>query len=1033
MNLSRHNLSKLFPFYLKMDTMFLISDCGPSMQKMLGDLTGLSFGDQFQVVRPSLWFSKSELPFKDLLNELIIIESTHYPVKTTFRGQIIHLEETDEYLLLGTPWFKDLSELSIYNLTFSDFAINDTLPDLFNILQSKEIAQTDMTQFAEELIEERNKLLEKNREIEMLAQFPEQNPQPIIRINSEGELLYVNTAAKSLIKKYPFQNVEHRKAFYEEHSSSNLNVKVADLFFEKTVYKVTCVSFTKEKYINVYFSEITDLIQYQENIETVNAQFTTLINSMQSALLVEDLHRKIIMVNDRFCDFFGVPVPKEQLKGLDCGIAGEQSKLLFDDEEAFLKGVQVAISGKENIFGERLKLKDGRIFERDYIPLIKDGEIQGHIWKYDDITEVIRSKESLQRVEDKYKKIIEELHFGLIEVDLEQRITKVFPAFCRMTGYSEDELLGQLASEILGLPEEIDQIELQNEDRKKGESGVYETRIKTKQGEIKTVIISGSPIFSPTGEILGSIGIHIDISDRKKLENELREAQERAYAHVKAKDLFVAKMSHEIRTPMNVIIGLSDVLNDMNLGEEQRHILSSIRLSASNLLGIVNDILDFSSLENDHYKILESEFAPSLLLNELHTIFKNEANKKGLNFTIHVDQSVEESLIGDRQKLNQVLINLLGNALKFTFEGSVGVSLSLLEDTPESQRLRFAVKDTGLGISKEMQEAIFSDFIQEEVTTGVNFGGSGLGLAISSMIISKMGGAIRLESEKGEGSMFYFDLELKKSKNIHVNRQIETDVELDPNWKILIAEDNPQNQLLITTLLKKHGLPIQIVNNGQEAIEMLGVFKYDLVLMDIQMPVLNGLDALIEIRNNGNTIPVIALTANASDKDREKYMEVGFNSVVIKPFRKNELFSEICRLLGKEHFIPSQSKSSTSEKVEIEKVSFSLDELHVLVGDDKGFMRELISTFLDNTPRLVNQITNGTLSGDDEPVKFALHQIKPSLRLFMANDLLQMVVEMEQLTDQNGDKEGLKQLAMELDRKTNRLIQELRIFEATMQ
>jgi CheY-like chemotaxis protein len=201
--------------------------------------------------------------------------------------------------------------------------------------------------------------------------------------------------------------------------------------------------------------------------------------------------------------------------------------------------------------------------------------------------------------------------------------------------------------------------------------------------------------------------------------------------------------------------------------------------------------------------------------------------------------------------------------------------------------------------------------------------------------------------------------------------------------------------------------------------------------MDIQMPVMNGLDALIEIRNAGNTIPVIALTANASEKDREKYMEVGFDSVVIKPFRKNELFGEICRLMGKEIVSPADNQFDEIEA--INQVLFSFDDLHALVGDDKAFMMDLISTFNENTPRLVGQIKDGVFSGEAEPVKFALHQIKPSLRLFMANELLQMVVEMEELTQQFENVERLKELALELDKKTHLLIQELRIFEATMQ
>jgi PAS domain S-box-containing protein len=746
---------------------------------------------------------------------------------------------------------------------------------------------------------------------------------------------------------------------------------------------------------------------------------------MRSGLLVEDLNRKIIMVNDQFCEFFGIPVPKEQMVGFDCEAAGQQSKLIFQDEEGFLKGVHEAISGKKVVFGEQLQLKDGRVLERDYIPLINDNEILGHIWKYVDITEDLNTKESLRRVEDKYKKIIEELQFGLLEVDLEQRITRAFPAFCSMTGYTEEELIGQFAHRILSFEEEIKKLEDLNDERKQGVSGVYETQIKTKSGEIKTVIISGSPIFSASGEIVGSIGVHIDITDRKKLENELRIAQEKAYTYVRAKDMFVAKISHEIRTPMNVIIGLAELLSETALDEEQSNILSSVRLSASNLLGLINDILDFSTLENKHYKIRESSFDVKELLEELHEVFAQEVRKKGLEMSIDFDSEISSSLVGDKKKLNQVLVNLLGNAIKFTEKGFIRMSLKLIRDTEQFQCLRFEVLDSGIGVSQEAQDDIFDDFKQESDAIAIRYGGSGLGLAISQMIISEMGGEIKVISEKGKGARFYFDLELKKGLDDVSKNSEQVDFVLNKNWRILVAEDNVQNQFLIKKILEKTGVSFTLVENGLEVLDALGKEGFDLILMDIQMPKMNGLEALIEMRQKKLMIPVIALTANASLSDREKYMDSGFNGVVVKPYTKMELFSSIHTVMQSDlpplFSAPAASGiKQTSESTPLKL--YALSELELLIGDDREVLLELMQAFVDNIPKLIDQIISGIATADGEKVKFALHQIKPSLKIFKADDLHNTILDLDECMKSGSDFSEMARSVSILREKCSQLI-----------
>lgn len=1021
---SENELRKVFPFYVLMDSNLNIVQVGESMHKMTGEIYGSRFDEVFRLVRPVMSLQKEKFSIEEVLDKLVIVETSQFPVKSLFRGQFLSFEEENLIIYLCNPWFSDLSQFGVFNLSLSDFALNDTLPDLLNVLKSRDLAQEDLIRHSEELLSERNKLLDKNREIEILAKFQEQNPQPVMRISSNGDLLYFNHAAEEIIKDDLFAAKENRKSFFDRFKTpSELELNLGSLH-----YSVNIVPFAEDGYINLYLKDITQNKIYQDQLEIVNNQFSTLINSMRSALLVEDLDRKIIMLNDQFCEFFGLPFPKEQMIGVDCELAGEQSKLLFKDEEGFLDGVQVAIRGKKVISGEQLTLKDGRIFERDYIPLIQDGEIRGHIWKYDDVTEVIRSKESLKRVEEKYKKIMEELQFGLLEVDLDQRITKAFPAFCAMTGYTEEELIGQLAYEKLSFPDESEKIEVFNDDRKKGVSSVYETRIRTKGGEVRTVIISGSPIFDIDGNVVGSIGVHIDITDRKRLEMELREAQEKALSNVRAKDMFVAKVSHEIRTPMNVIIGLSDVLNDSGLKPEQLKLLSSIRSSASNLLGIINDILDFSILDNDQYKFRSACFDPISLMEELEEIFSMEARKKGVDLSFKCDEDIHRYLEGDKQRLNQVLINLISNAIKFTKEGYVKIGLQLVNDDPDSQQLWFKVEDSGVGIKPEAIEHIFDDFQQEDDNVSVNYGGSGLGLSISQMIIRKMGGEIKVESKKGEGSIFQFQLKFKKRESIPEKVQPVDLSGLNTRISILVAEDNKQNQLLIETILRRAGFDFTMVENGLEVLDELSRRQYDLILMDIQMPQMDGLEALKCIRDSGDQIPALALTANASESDRVKYLDAGFQEVVVKPFKKDELFEVMYRLTGtisNDEVLKTSNQKST-EVISNEKPLFSLKDIEDLTDNDPVVMRELLDAFLDNVPVLIDQICKGLYSGEIEQVKFATHQIKPSLKIFKAFLVLEKVELIEGAIASEKKNDHLKDLAEELLQTSRQMVLALR-------
>lgn len=511
---------------------------------------------------------------------------------------------------------------------------------------------------------------------------------------------------------------------------------------------------------------------------------------------------------------------------------------------------------------------------------------------------LIRKNEN--RIEEKYRRIIEDLKFGLLEVDLEENITKVYPAFCDLVGYSEKELLGNNARILMVHAEDISNFDIQNEMRKEGQTSVYETKIRTKSGVYKWVIISGAPIYNEQNRVIGSIGIHVDISERKKMEADLIEATEKAQTSVKSKELFLANMSHEIRTPMNVIIGMSELLNDTKLSVVQQKYLNAIHHSSENLLSLINSILDYSKIEAQQLTLENLDINFHSFFENLKLSFLPYAQEKRIDFNVNVASDVCEILLGDRHKINQVFVNLINNAIKFTDEGSVSVNCFVEASTKSHQMLKFEIVDTGIGIAKNNLSTVFQTFKQEDSSIARKYGGTGLGLSICKGIISSMGGSIELKSEKNKGSTFSFLLKFKKkiSKQDPSQPIEKTKIKMFNNVKILIAEDNQLNQMLIKAILDKESIQYELAENGEQVLEKLKTTNFDLILMDIQMPIMDGVSATIEIRNNlKSSIPIIALTANASVSDELKYKEVGMNDHLSKPFKREDLFNKIKRQL----------------------------------------------------------------------------------------------------------------------------------------
>lgn len=415
-----------------------------------------------------------------------------------------------------------------------------------------------------------------------------------------------------------------------------------------------------------------------------------------------------------------------------------------------------------------------------------------------------------------------------------------------------------------------------------------------------------APIFNSENQIVGLIGISWDITERKHNEEELRKAKEQAEAGTFAKNEFIASVSHEFRTPMNGILGLSDIMQNTPLTPEQSDLLKGITVSAENLLVLLNDVLDFSAIEAGKMELEFITFNIKKVFDDINLVTKLKANEKSLEFLIQVDGNIPEFLIGDPVRLRQIILNLTNNAIKFTEKGRVVLAVKYIKSEENKVFLRFEVADTGIGIPPKAISSLFQVFSRVKQEKSKLITGTGLGLSICKKLTDMMDGTIGVESVQGKGSLFWFELPFLVSDSHEIECKITGEESEGVSYTklVLLAEDNPINQKIAKYNLQKMGFEIEMVSNGEEAIQSYCKRNYDLIIMDIQMPVMNGYQAAKTIReverNSARHTPIIALTANAMKGDKELYLEAGMDGYLSKPFTFDSLKSVIKSVLNED-------------------------------------------------------------------------------------------------------------------------------------
>lgn len=832
-------------------------------------------------------------------------------------------------------------------------------------------------------------------------------------VTSRGEVKVLSCKGKTLKNKEgvvvkmigTVQDITHQKKIEE-----NLEKRVKER--TKQINKVN----------NTLLEEIENRKLIEEELRYEKEKIQNYLNIAKIIFIVIDRNQRVSMVNKKGVEILGYT--EEQIIG----------KHWFSFTDYSHKNLEIRKSFKDLIAGrvKAIEYYENFVYTETneplliawHITLIKDkhNHITGVLCAGEDITKSSKTVEQLKESEEKYRTLVETMNEGVMTVDCDDVIQFVNKKYCELTGYSQEELIGQKANDLLLEKSFYPKMEEIIELRKNKTSSQYEVPIVHKSGSIKWMLVSGTPLYDKNGEVIGSIGIHtdinerrkiekkfhiaveaapnsmimvdqngrieminskteemfgykreeligevieklvptrfrsrhteyrkeyyndsqtrsmgagrdlyglhksgiefpieiglnpiqteegkfvlasiIDITERKKNEQELIKAKEIAEESSKSKELFFTNMSHEIRTPMNGIVGLSDLLAKTTLNDKQSEYLGAIRKSSKNLLVIINDLLDFSKIEAGKIEINKSAFNLHEVVHDAIDLLKVKAEQKGLTMETEISGNIPPVLMGDAVRINQILTNLLSNSLKFTLKGGVKIVVQVKSQTENKLEIKFDVIDTGIGIPQKMYDKIFDVFVQAHSNKIGGFGGTGLGLAIVKKLVTIMNGNIYFTSKEDQGTTFTFSLPFEK---VDPHEKIEPEevlVEEPLYLNVLVAEDNSINQLLVSEILAEWKCAVDMVENGVLAVEKVKTKNYDVILMDMQMPELSGVDATKLIRGlsdpQKNSIPIIALTAHATQQEKTISFSSGVNEYITKPFSPAHLYSKIVGLM----------------------------------------------------------------------------------------------------------------------------------------
>jgi PAS domain S-box-containing protein len=615
---------------------------------------------------------------------------------------------------------------------------------------------------------------------------------------------------------------------------------------------------------------------------------------------------------------------------------------------------------------------------------------------------------------------------AVVLTDCGGRTEWVNDGFTRMTGFTLSEVLGRTPGSVLQGPEtDPNVVKRMREKLRRGEGFEEQVLNFSKDKRPYWVLIEVQPIKDDAGNTVQFMAIERDITESLERQRQLEQARQQAEMASQAKSDFLAMMSHEVRTPLNGVLGSLGLLQDTVLDAEQRKYVQTGRRSAEWLLSLINNILDFSKMEAGKIELEPTVFNISGLVGSVVEILEPRASEKTIGILAEIDSSVPRSAQGDATKIGQVLLNLAGNGVKFTSRGEVVLGVTCLQRTGSVMRLRFAVSDTGSGIAPEQQEKIFDEFWSRRGNEVHGAEGTGLGLAISRTLVHTLGGEIGFESRKGEGSRFWFDIPLAIASpdTAALGEGASERAQAEPAWageirlkgRVLVAEDNSANQMIIRSLLERLGLRIDVVANGIEAVDAASNRPYDLVLMDIGMPEMDGIAATRAIRALAGpvaSVPIVAVTAHVMRGERESLLKQGLDDYVSKPIDRAALLDCLTRWLTPETAkmtVSDQSENQTKPRETNALIDRRiLDQLLEDVGQENA--EAVVDAFVQELERQRFALEDAAGRPDLDAMAQAAHRLKSSAASFGATRLSQVVASIEQAARTGQDEAAVESM-----------------------
>jgi len=901
-SISQSHIAKLCPFYILINDKMEILSCGPALNKMLQNNIATIFNNQFSIVRPFTTITN----FSNLIQicaQLVVMQIGDNR-QTILRGQFEYIEDTKQLLFLGSPWFNSIEQIKASNLSFNDFAYHDPMIDLLHVLKAQEIANTDLKNLLTTINRQKKELKQASTQIQDFALLTTQSPSPMLRINIEGKVLMSNNAAKAL-DHFIYKGEAFCDSLFWQYISKQYSNKGPQWTVEAVTgnreFSFICIYIQELGYINIYGRDITESKAIEAELANRVKQFIALAENIPGVLYEYEFRADgtegLRYISPAVERIFGIKPGEffnytQYISADDLQLITQKNERCKNTQEPFYVEAKLVVPGKDvkwhsvqSAFSY-ISANNAKVFTGVMI----------------DITERKLAEEKLKANEEKYRNILANMKLGLLEVDTEDIITYANQSFCEMSGYDEHDLLGKVASSVFVGPGDFELMKAKNSKRKAGISDAYQVQVKNKQGEFKWWLISGAPRYNNVGAFVGSVGIHLDITEQKKLETELTQSKQNAERLAKSREVFLANMSHEIRTPMNAIMGMTALLAKTSMDEKQQFYVSTVQSALDSLLVILNDILDISKIEAGKLTLEKRPFDLRLLVEKTVMLMSQKATEKNINLKCaFFDPGIAPVLIGDQHRINQVLLNLLTNAIKFTHSGFVTINVKLLKNTGSIQQLLVEVEDSGIGMESQFVAKLFDTFTQENETIARQYGGTGLGLNICKQLVKLMEGNIFVKSQKGVGSIFSFDVHLQVG-HLDIIEEHAKRKSYNKNYlnrvSILLVDDNRFNRIVASTMLKSYGATIFEAVNGKQAVQMATENKPDIILMDIQMPEMNGYEATAAIRHAKLSIPIIALTAEVSKTESDKCFASGMNSYLTKPFKELDLLDVIATHLN---------------------------------------------------------------------------------------------------------------------------------------